>query len=101
MNRNVKLAAVFALLAGATLVRFAPAGWMPGLVVVPFALCIPLAWFVIFSSRAVDFTKFRWFGWPFKLSAVLVPSPAFWALCVLAAFVVGACLGILIANANA
>jgi len=101
MGQNVKLAVVIGLITGVIVVWFAPFTWMPGIVLVPFALCIPLAWFVAFHSGAVEFKTFRWFGWPFKPSAPLVPSRALLALFVLAAFATGACLGIFLKNANA
>ena len=71
-------------------------------ILVPFVLCIILAWYVAFQSKAIQLTPFRLFFWPWvKVTAPLRKSRALQALHLCAAIAVGACLALLIKVANA
>ena len=66
-------------------------------ILVPFAFCVALAWFVAFSSKAIQLTPVRLFAWPFvNLTGSLKPSRALKALYASAAFLAGACFTLLI-----
>ena len=71
-------------------------------VLVPFILCILLAWYAAFQSKAIQLTPFRLFFWPWvNITAPLKQSRALLALHLCVALAVGACLGLLIQVANA
>ena len=67
---------------------------------VPLVLCIILAWYVAFQSKAIQLSPFRVFFWPW-VTAPLRTSPALQALRLCAAIAAGACLALLIKVANA
>lgn len=71
-------------------------------IAVPLVLCILLAWYIAFQSKAVQLTPFRWFFRPWiNLDAPLPVSRALQALRVSASLVSGGCLGLLIQVMNA
>src|SRR4029453_11482910 len=71
-------------------------------ILVPFALCIILGWYVALQSKAIQFTPFRLFSWPWvNVTAPLKKSRALQALHLCVAVAAGACLGLLIHVANA
>lgn len=70
-------------------------------ILVPFAFCIFLPWYIAFQSKAVRLAPFRLFFWPWvNLAAPLPGSRALQALCVSASLVAGGCLGLLVQVMN-
>ena len=65
-------------------------------VLVPFVLCILLAWYVAWQNKAVQIAPFRLFLWPWvNITAPLAKSRALWTLYASVAFAAGSCLGLL------
>ncbi|HEY6096192.1 MAG TPA: hypothetical protein VIU93_14685 [Gallionellaceae bacterium] len=96
MNDGLFLTAlVAALLSGVVTVTFGPASWVAPLLFLSFALCILLAWLVVFENRA--FNSEPWhlllLG-PLKASATIKSSWRLHALWLFVAFLVGGFLGI-------
>jgi hypothetical protein len=91
-----------AMSVGAICALLAPSEFVLVPILVPLVLCILLAWYVAFQSKAVQLTPFRVFFWPWiNTTAPLRNSRALWALYASAAFGVGGCLGLLAQVANA
>jgi hypothetical protein len=102
LNRGARhMRTIALLLAAMTLgvlgALFIPSEFALVPIVVPFALCIILGWYVAFQSKAIRLTPFRVFFWPWiNVIAPLKESRALRALHLCVAFAAGACLGLLI-----
>jgi hypothetical protein len=91
-----------ALTLGVLAALFVPSEFALAPILVPFILCIFLAWYVAFQSKAIQLTPFRLFFWPWvNITAPLKQSRALLALHLCAGLAAGACLGLLIQVANA
>ena len=87
---------------GAICALLAPSEFVLASILVPFVLCIVLAWYVPFQNKAVQLTPFRLFFWPWvNMTAPLRNSRALWALYTFAALGAGGCLGLLAQVASA
>jgi hypothetical protein len=93
---------LIAMLLGVGAVLLVPPEFVLVLVLAPFALCIFLGWYVAFQNKAVQFTPFRLFFWPWiNVTAPFRSSMALLALYMSAGVAVGSCLAILVRVANA
>ena len=91
-----------AMSVGAICALLAPSEFALVPVLVPFVLCILLAWYVAFQNKAVQVTPFRLFFWPWvNMTAPLRNSRALRALYTSAALGAGGCLGLLAQVASA
>lgn len=91
-----------AMSVGAACALLAPSEFVLVPILVPFAFCILLAWYVALESKAVKLTPFRLFFWPWvNMTAPLRSSRALWALYASAALGVGGCFGLLAQVASA
>jgi hypothetical protein len=87
---------------GAISALLAPSEFVLALILVPFVLCILLAWYVAFQNKAMQVTPFRLFFWPWiNMTGPLKNSRALWALYASAALGAGECLGLLAQVASA
>jgi len=87
---------------GAVIAQLVPSELALIPILVPFAFCIFLGWYVAFQNNAVQITHFRLFLWPWvNATAPLRPSGPLRALYIAAGLAAGGCLGLLFHVANA
>jgi hypothetical protein len=90
------------MLIGTVSVLLIPSEFVLAPILVPFAFCIALGWYLAFQNKAVQLTPFRVFFWPWvNLTASLRKSRAMQAFCVAAGLAVGGCLALIIRTTNA